>query len=279
MVLVTGSNGQLGSGFLRFFERNGIEACGIDREQLDITNQDKTIEYITGVKPACVFHCAAYSNVNLAEEEKENCERINVIGTENITNACKAVGSKIVYISTDYVFDGTKGEPYDEMDDRNPLSVYGITKAHGEDTVLKYEKSFVVRIAWLFGKNGNNFVDTMIRLGQSNKEVTVVCDQIGSPTYVEDIVPLLYKISCSEKYGIYHATNEGYCSWADLAEKIMEYSNTSCTVKRVLSKEYGAKVTRPLDSRLSKAKLYENGFGRLPHWENALVRYLQKENR
>lgn len=274
MILVTGAAGQLGSGLIRFFENNNIAVMGVDCNNFDITNHDETIEYITKLRPTCVFHCAAYSNVDLAEDEKEQCEQVNIIGTENIVVACQKVSAKIVYISTDYVFDGTTQLPYEVDSMVAPLSVYGRTKAEGEYIVRNYPKGFVVRISWLFGGKGKNFVTTMLRLGREREQLTVVADQIGSPTYVEDLVPVLYEISKTEEYGTYHATNEGYCSWADFAEKIMEYGNLSCKIQPVSSEEYGAKAKRPKNSRLSKISLDEHGFHRLPIWEDALQRYL-----
>ncbi len=274
MILVTGAAGQLGSGLMRFFEMNQIVATGVDRNDFDIVDYEETLDYITNLHPACVFHCAAYSNVDLAEEEQERCEKINILGTKNIVAACQQISAKIIYISTDYVFNGMHQMPYEVDAKISPLSVYGKTKAEGEDLVENYARGFVVRISWLFGGTGKNFVTTMLRLGKENKQLTVVADQIGSPTYVNDLVPVLYEISKTEEYGIYHATNEGYCSWADFAEKIMEYSNLSCKIIPVSSEKYASKAKRPKNSRLSKKSLDEHGFHRLPVWEDALRRYL-----
>ena len=274
MILVTGAAGQLGSGLMRFFEMNQIAATGVDRNDFDIVNYEETLDYITNLHPTCVFHCAAYSNVDLAEEEQERCEKINILGTKNIVAACQQISAKIIYISTDYVFNGIYQMPYEVDAKISPLSVYGKTKAEGENLVENYARGFVVRISWLFGGSGKNFVTTMLRLGKETEQLTVVADQIGSPTYVNDLVPVLYEISKTEEYGIYHATNEGYCSWADFAEKIMEYSNLSCKIIPVSSEEYASKAKRPKNSRLSKKSLDEHGFHRLPVWEDALRRYL-----
>jgi len=236
----------------------------------------ETMSFILERKPQCVIHCAAYSDVELAEKESYICKTVNIKGTENIVLACKKTSAKLVYISTDYVFDGTAVVPYETTDAVHPLSVYGKTKAVGEKLVKDYQKSFIVRISWLFGKNGKNFVNTMLKLGKEKKFLTVVADQIGSPTYVKDLVPLLYSISSSEQYGIYHVTNEGYCSWAEFAQQIMEYSNLDCQIKPVSSKEYKTAAKRPENSRLSKSCLDERGFGRLPVWQDALKRYLNE---
>lgn len=274
MILVTGAAGQLGSGLMRFFTEKGIKAIGVDRPDFDITNREDTIQNIAMLNPEIVFHCAAYSDVELAEKESDICEIVNVKGTENIILACKKVSAKLVYISTDYVFDGMSDVPYEITDEVHPLNIYGKTKAIGEKLVGNYDKSFVVRISWLFGKNGKNFVNTMLRLGKEKNSLTVVVDQVGSPTYVADLVPILYDISISEKYGIYHITNEGFCSWAEFAEKIMKYSGLNCQIKPVTSDVYGATAKRPKNSRLNKDCLDERGLQRLPLWEDALKRYL-----
>lgn len=277
MILVTGVNGQLGYDVIKALKERNIECIGIGRDEVDITNKEKVMEYITTLKPECVIHCAAYTAVDKAEDESEACHDVNVNGTENIANACKKINSKMMYISTDYVFDG-KGENFFEVNDfKNPSSVYGKTKYEGEQKVQELlDKFFIVRISWVFGKNGNNFVKTMIRLGKEKESLNVVSDQIGSPTYTADLAPLLCDIASSEKYGVYHATNEGICSWAEFAQEIMDYAGLNCKINPILSKDYPAKAVRPLNSRLSKKRIKSNGFELLPNWKDATHRFIDE---
>ena len=282
MILVTGANGQLGYDVIKELNKRNLKCIGTNRNELDITKEDKVLEYIYKLKPDCVIHCAAYTAVDKAEDEIEICEKVNVYGTENIAKACKKVGAKIIYISTDYVFDGKGDIPFEVDSKKEPLSVYGRTKYEGELKVKEIlSKYFIVRISWVFGKNGNNFVKTMIRLGKEKDYLNVVSDQIGSPTYTADLAPLLCDMASSDKYGVYHATNEGYCSWAEFASEIMNKSGFKCKIKPVLTRDYMAtKAVRPLNSRLSKKSIIENGFNLLPIWNDALERYLKeiKEN-
>lgn len=276
MILVTGVNGQLGFDVVKELNRRNIQCLGIDRKELDITDEKAVYEYILKLKPECVIHCAAYTAVDRAEDEEENCTKVNVYGTEYIAKACKSVDAKMIYISTDYVFDGQGNESFEVDGNICPLSVYGKTKYNGELKVMEsLEKHFIVRISWVFGMNGNNFVKTMIRLGKEKESLNVVCDQIGSPTYTSDLAPLLCDMALSEKYGVYHATNEGFCSWAEFAEEIMKKANLNCKVVFVTSSEYKSNVERPLNSRLSKRSLIENGFAKLPNWQDALERFIQ----
>lgn len=223
MILVTGVNGQLGFDVVKELTKRNIECLGIDRAELDITDKYAVEKYISNLKPECVIHCAAYTAVDRAEDEEEICLKVNVYGTENIAKACKNIDSKMIYISTDYVFDGQGDAPFEVDGNIKPDSIYGKTKFEGELKVKSIlDKYFVVRISWVFGVNGNNFIKTMIRLGKEKESLNVVCDQIGSPTYTADLAPLLCDMALSEKYGTYHATNEGYCSWAEFASKIMK---------------------------------------------------------
>jgi len=275
MILVTGLNGQLGFDVVKELTKRNIECLGIDRAELDITDKDAVDKYISSLKPKCVIHCAAYTAVDRAEDEEENCSKVNVYGTENIANACKNIDAKMIYISTDYVFDGQGDTPFEVNGVIKPHSIYGKTKYEGELKVKEVlDKYFIVRISWVFGVNGNNFIKTMIRLGKEKESLTVVCDQIGSPTYTADLAPLLCDMALSEKYGTYHATNEGYCSWAEFANKIMKKANLKCEIKPIPTSEYPAKAERPFNSRLSKKSLVDNGFNLLPSWEDALDRYL-----
>jgi dTDP-4-dehydrorhamnose reductase len=275
MILVTGVNGQLGYDVVKELNRRNIECLGIDRAELDITDKNAVKDCIGKLKPDCVIHCAAYTAVDRAEDEEEVCAKVNVYGTDNIAKACKEIGPKMIYISTDYVFDGKGNTPFEVEDKIEPHSVYGKTKYEGELKVKEVlDKYFIVRISWVFGVNGNNFIKTMLRLGSEKESLNVVCDQIGSPTYTADLAPLLCDMAVSEKYGVYHATNEGFCSWAEFAGEIMKKAGLSCKVNPIPTSEYPAKAQRPFNSRLSKKSLVDNGFGLLPNWENALDRYL-----
>ncbi|AWK50037.1 dTDP-4-dehydrorhamnose reductase [Clostridium beijerinckii] len=278
MILVTGAKGQLGFDVIKELNKRNIKCIGIGREDLDITDITATYEYILKLKPECVIHCAAYTAVDNAEDEKEMCYNVNVLSTENIAKACQRVNAKMIYISTDYVFDG-QGDTSFEIDGNiNPLSVYGKTKYEGELKVKEIlDKYFIVRISWVFGLNGNNFIKTMVKLGKEKESLNVVCDQIGSPTYTFDLAPLLCDIAVSEKYGVYHATNEGFCSWAEFAEEIMRKANLNCVINPIPTREYKTKAVRPLNSRLSKNSLIDNGFKLLPRWEDALDRFLRSK--
>lgn len=275
-VLVTGVNGQLGYDVVKALEIRGHEAIGVDSDDMDITNAKLVSEVISKTVPDAVIHCAAYTAVDNAEENQELCRSVNVSGTENIANACKEVGCKMMYISTDYVFDGQGERPW-EPDEAvtEPLNVYGLTKFEGEQILQKYvDNFFVVRISWVFGINGNNFVKTMLRLGKENGSVRVVSDQIGSPTYTADLAVLLCDMIETEKYGIYHATNEGFCSWYDFACEIFRVAKMEVDVIPVESSEFKTKAKRPKNSRMSKDKLTLAGFERLPKWQDAIARYV-----
>ena len=276
-VLVTGVNGQLGFDVVRELEERNIECKGVDFEDFDITDKEETICFIKNYSPDAVIHCAAYTAVDRAEDDVENCYKVNCVGSRNIALACKEINAKIIYISTDYVF-GATGENFIEVNDvKNPENVYGKTKLDGENEVRKIcEKYFIVRTSWVFGINGNNFVKTMRRVGQSNSEVNVVGDQIGSPTYTFDLSKLLCDMVASEKYGEYHATNENVCSWAEFCEEIFRLSEIPCRVNKITTEQYGAKAKRPKNSRLSKKCLDDAGFMRLPTWQDALKRYIEK---
>lgn len=291
-ILVTGVAGQLGHDVVHELAKRGHETIGSDRVAcqnfswdfypLDITDKDAVETTLKGIQPDAVIHCAAWTAVDAAEDE-ENQERvhaINVTGTKNLAEACKGVDAKMLYISTDYVFDGQGEEPW-RPDDKNysPLNVYGKTKLEGELAVSSVlEKYFIVRIAWVFGKNGKNFVKTMLGLGDKYEELRVVCDQIGTPTYTYDLARLLVDMIETEKYGYYHATNEGgYISWYEFAKEIFAQSGQNVKVHGVTTEEYGlSKAARPFNSRLDKKKLKENGFEPLPQWKDALARYLKE---
>lgn len=277
-VLVTGANGQLGFDVVKRLQLENIECHGIDRQDLDITDDVKVKAFIANFSPDVVVHCAAYTAVDKAEEEKELCYRINVLGTRYIAEACKEIDAKIVYISTDYVFDGELDRPYEVTDRPNPINYYGKTKYEGELEVQRvFDKYFIVRISWVFGAHGNNFVKTMLRLGQERDELSVVSDQMGSPTYTVDVAELLMEMIKTDKYGIYHATNEGYCSWYELAEEIYKISESNIRVTPISAKDYLTAARRPVNSRLSKGSLNNLKSGNLPTWQDAVDRYIREE--
>lgn len=277
-VLVTGVKGQLGFDVCKELDKRNIENKGIDRDDCDITDEQAVLSYIKNYAPDVVVHCAAYTAVDRAEDEKEICYNVNVKGTEYIARACKEIDAKMVYISTDYVFEGTGDKAYEVQDNTAPDNTYGITKYQGEEAVRKIlSKYFIIRISWVFGINGNNFINTMMKLGESRSELNVVADQVGSPTYTYDTAPLICDMIATEKYGTYHATNEGYCSWADLAEYIFSVTGQKVLVHHIKSEEYPTKASRPKNSRLSKASLDDAGFKRLPDWQDAVKRYINEK--
>ena len=288
-VLVTGVKGQLGHDVMNELAKRGYEGIGVDVEEMDITDAEAVRRVMEETRPDKVVHCAAWTAVDAAEDQTEICRRVNVDGTENIAGMCGELDIPMIYLSTDYVFDGQGTRPW-EPDDPvvQPLNVYGQTKYEGELAVQKYtDKYYIVRIAWVFGVNGKNFIKTMLNVGKTHDTLTVVNDQIGTPTYTFDLARLLVDMLETEKYGYYHATNEGgYISWYDFTKEIFrqavelghtEYSEDRLTVKPVTTAEYGvSKAARPFNSRLDKSKLVENGFTPLPTWQDALNRYLRE---
>ncbi|MCR5623901.1 MAG: dTDP-4-dehydrorhamnose reductase [Lachnospiraceae bacterium] len=299
-IIVTGVAGQLGHDVMNELSKRGIEGVGSDIAteyagiqdgspvtgmqyiQMDITDEAAVSSVIESEKPDSVIHCAAWTAVDAAEDEenKEKVYNINVNGTKNIANACKKVDAKMMYISTDYVFDGQGEKPWDpDCRDYKPLSVYGDTKLKGETAVeTTLDKFFIVRIAWVFGLNGNNFIKTMLKVGKTHDEVRVVSDQIGTPTYTYDLARLLTDMIQTDKYGYYHATNEGgFISWFDFTNEIYKQAGYTTKVIPVTTAEYGiSKAARPFNSRLDKSKLSANGFEPLPTWQDALARYLKE---
>ena len=275
-ILVTGVKGQLGYDVVNELEKRGHTAIGVDIDEMDITDAEAVDRVITEADVEAVIHCAAYTAVDAAEDNLELCRKVNATGTENIAKVCKKLDLKMVYISTDYVFDGEGERPWEPDDRRDPLNAYGIGKYEGELAVEEnLEKYFIIRIAWVFGVNGKNFIKTMLKLGETRDEVSVVNDQIGSPTYTYDLARLIVDMVETEKYGRYHATNEGFCSWHEFACEIFRQAGMNVKVHPVTSDEFPAKAKRPHNSRMSKEKLSENGFERLPSWQDALKRYLE----
>lgn len=295
--LVTGVNGQLGYDVVRELKSRGVtedDIIAVGHQEMDITDEACVHRIITETKPDVVFHNAAYTKVDLAEEHCEECYKVNSLGPKYIAEACKEIGAKLIYVSTDYVFDGEKDGIYNEMDQPNAQNVYGKTKYLGELNAQINPKTYIVRVSWVFGIHGNNFVKTMLRLSESKESVSVVNDQFGSPTYTVDLARLLVEMSEEEKYEIYHATNDGFCNWAEYAQYILKDTNT--VVQPVSTEEYyqpqyaKAKMegkvlkiaTRPKCSKLSKVKLQLNGFQPLPRWEDAVDRFkveLEKEKK
>lgn len=290
-VLVTGVKGQLGFDVVNELKKRGHKAIGVDIDEMDITKENEVHTVIKNANPDALIHCAAWTAVDAAEEEenKEKVHLVNAVGTSYIAKACKELNCKLLYLSTDYVFDGEGEKAWTpDCKDYNPLNQYGKSKLEGEIAISSLlSKFFIVRIAWVFGVNGNNFIKTMLRIGKTHDTLTVVNDQIGTPTYTYDLARLLVDMIETEKYGYYHATNEGgYISWYTFATEIFrqasllgheEYDEAHLTVKPVTTKEYGiSKAKRPFNSRLDKNKLTENGFTPLPTWQDALKRYLNE---
>lgn len=277
MIVVTGAKGQLGFDVVKELEARNMPVSGIGRSNLDITDKAAVLKYFELHNPEAVIHCAAYNFVDKAEDDKENCNLVNIKGTENIALACKKTNAKLMFFSTDYVFNGDKIGEYEVDDRKKPLSFYGQSKSLAEDKITEIlDQFFILRISWLFGTNGSNFVKTMLKLSETKEKINVVNDQIGSPTYTKDLAKLVCDMIVTEKFGTYHATNEGFCSWAEFAEKIFEFTGKTTVVNPVNSTDYSSKAKRPLNSKLSKKLLSNAGFSRLPDWDDALRRFLQE---
>ena len=275
-ILVTGVKGQLGYDVVLEGESRGLQMFGTDVDNMDITDATQVRTIITSYQPDAVIHCAAYTAVDAAEDNQELCQKINVDGTRNIAEVCKGLDIPMMYFSTDYVFDG-QGENFRKEDDeKQPLNVYGQSKYDGELAVQELvKKNFILRISWVFGVNGNNFIKTMLRVGPARGEVGVVVDQIGSPTYTYDLAKLVIDMIQTDKYGVYHVTNDGICSWYEFACEIFKQAGLNVKVNPLTTAEYPVKATRPFNSRMSKDKLVNAGFEMLPSWQDALGRYLK----
>lgn len=276
-VLVTGYNGQLGYDVVRVLKEKNIECLGVDIEKFDLTKKSEVSSFLSEYNPTVVVHCAAYTQVDNAEDNQELAYDVNVNGTKYIVDYCKANNVKLCFFSTDYVFDGQGDTFYDTSQKKEPLNYYGYTKKEAEDYITEtIEKYFIIRISWVFGINGNNFVKTMLSLAETRDELSVVCDQVGSPTYTLDLADFVYNMVSSEKYGVYHATNEGICSWSEFADEIFKLADKKVIVKGILTSEYPTKAKRPFNSRLSKQSLVDIGFNLLPNWQDALKRYIEE---
>ena len=297
-ILVTGVNGQLGYDVVCELEKRGYKAIGVDREIMDLTNSEEIKNVIYNEKPHGIIHCAAYTAVDAAEDNIELCERVNALAVKDIAKCAKNLDIPMIYISTDYVFNGMKGInqnnvdevaymiegnnickecylEYTEDDKVNPINVYGRTKYEGEMYVRDIlDKYYIVRISWVFGENGNNFIDTMLRLAKDRDELNVIDDQVGSPTYTKDLAPLLVDMLESDRYGTYHATNDGYCSWYEFAKEIFDVAGVDIKVNPITTDMYPTKAKRPFNSKMSKNKLIENEFKMLRHWKDALKDYI-----
>lgn len=272
--LITGGTGQLGHDIVKeLISRGEHNYLAPTTKEMNITNKDEVEKVILGYKPDIIFHCAAYTAVDKAEEDRENCYNVNVNGTKNIVSVAEKINAKVVYISTDYVFDGTKEGIYEIDDKTNPINYYGYTKLMGEKEVQQLNDYLIVRISWVFGENGKNFVKTMLNLADTKDEISVVSDQIGSPTYTKDLSKLLLDMIKENKQGLYFATNEEYCSWYEFAKYIFEINNKNIKVNKILTKDYKTLANRPLNSMLSKNKLDEENLQRLPSWKDATSRF------
>lgn len=272
-VLVTGVKGQLGFDVVKVLNEKNITNLGIDISDLDITNEQDVDNFIKSYEPTHIIHCAAYTAVDKAEDDKDTCYKVNVLGTRYLAQVAKKYQAKMVYISTDYVFDGQGEMPFDVDSKPNPVNYYGESKYLGEVEVQRnLEDFYIIRISWVFGINGNNFIKTMLKLSETRNELNVVADQVGSPTYTFDLAYYIYDLIQTNNYGIYHATNEGYCSWYEFAVEIFKLANKDMKVNPIQTENYPTRAVRPKNSRMIK------NFNKLPHWKEALSNYLKELN-
>jgi len=275
--MVTGVNGQLGHDVMMQLKEMDLDVIAPRRDEFDLTNKDQVEKYIVKEKPDVIIHCAAYTAVDKAEDEKDLCYLVNVEGTRVVVEAAKEINARVVYISTDYVFDGLGQAPHAEENATNPVNYYGYSKEQGEKIVRELiDKHFIVRTSWVYGSNGNNFVRTMLKLAESRNEINVVSDQIGAPTYSKDLADFIINLVMTNQYGIYHGVNEGYCSWYEFAKTIFEKSGIEMKINPISTKEYPTKAARPLNSKLSKRNTDKAGINRLPHWEDAISRFISE---
>lgn len=276
-VLVTGAKGQLGQDILRLLESQSWEVFGFGREELDITDERQVHEKVLSIKPDIIIHTAAYTQVDQAESDEATAFKVNAEGTKYLAQAAEAVGAKFCYVSTDYVFDGTKDTPYKADDQTNPQTIYGKSKLVGEQYTQEYcSKSYIVRTSWVFGLYGNNFVKTMLRLAEENKELGIVHDQVGSPTYTTDLARFITSLVQTDKYGVYHGSNSGVCSWYEFAKEIFKQSNIEIVVNPLTTENFPRPAARPKYSVLDKGMIEENGFESFQDWKEALKDFLKK---
>ncbi len=277
-VFVTGVKGQLGHDIMLELAKRNIEGFGVDIEEMDITDPDAVKRVINEADPQAVIHCAAWTAVDAAEDNVDKCRAVNAYGTENIAKVCGEMDIPMMYFSTDYVFNG-QGEHFWKPDDKaEPLNLYGLTKYEGEEAVRKYapDRHFIVRIQWVYGLNGKNFVKTMLGLSKTHDSLTVVSDQIGSPSYTPDLARLAVDMIETDRYGTYHAANTGICSWYEFAKEIFRLAGRNVKISPVSSDQYPTKAKRPNNSRMDLSKLKDSGFEELPKWQDALYRYLKE---
>ena len=273
--MVTGANGQLGNDVMMKLKSLKFDVTAPRRDEFDLTDKDQVKKYILTEKPDVIIHCAAYTAVDKAEDENDLCYSVNVEGTRAVAEAAKEINAKVVYISTDYVFDGLGQEPHSEDKETNPVNYYGYTKEQGEKIVRGLlDRFFIVRTSWVYGLNGNNFVKTMLKLAESRNEINVVSDQIGAPTYTKDLAEFIVSLIQTKKYGTYHGVNEGYCSWYEFAKSIFVKTAIEMKVNPISTQDYPTKAKRPLNSRLSKENTTKAVLDRIPHWEDALTRFI-----
>ncbi|MDD6807585.1 MAG: dTDP-4-dehydrorhamnose reductase [Oscillospiraceae bacterium] len=276
-IFVTGVTGQLGYDVKKELLNRGHEVICPTREELDLTDMNSVFVYMDEQRPNAVIHCAAYTAVDKAQKEANLCHDVNSSATRILARNCSRLGIPMLYVSTDYVFDGSGNDPFEIDSKKGPLNEYGLSKLAGEEAVRTLcSKYFIVRTSWVFGMNGGNFVKTILRIADTKDRITVVHDQTGSPTFTEDLAPLLCDIIVSDKYGVYHATNEGFCTFCEFAQKIIELSGRHTKIIPITTAQYNAPARRPLNSRLSKQSLVDAGFNLLPRWEDALARFLKE---
>lgn len=275
--MVTGVNGQLGHDVMMQLKEMDFDVIAPIRDDFDLADKSQVKNYIIKEKPDVVIHCAAYTAVDKAEDERDLCYLVNVEGTRAVAEAANEINAKVVYVSTDYVFDGLGKEPHLEEKETNPVNYYGYTKEQGEKLIRGLiDKHFIVRTSWVYGLKGNNFVRTMLKLTESRNEINVVSDQIGAPTYTKDLAAFIIDLVQTKKYGTYHGVNEGYCSWYEFAKSIFEKSGIDMRVNPISTKDYPTKAKRPLNSRLSKENTDKAGIDRMPHWEDAITRFIKE---
>lgn len=277
-VLITGANGLLGYDIASYFRQIGIVTVEATRQHFDLQDEAQTLSFIKQVKPDIIIHCGAYTAVDQAEVEQDTCKRVNIQGTKYVAEAAKQIGARMVLISTDYVFDGKGDQPFSEYSSLQPINIYGYTKQQAERIVqATVPEHYIVRTSWLFGTKGKHFVNTMLELAQKNDGISVVCDQVGSPTYTKDLAVFIAQLIETDQYGIYHGVNQGYCSWYEFAEAIFSIKELKTSVTPIFSEQYATKAKRPSNSRLSISRTVEAGLQPLPHWRDALERYLAEE--
>ncbi|MDW7657233.1 MAG: dTDP-4-dehydrorhamnose reductase [Bacillota bacterium] len=275
--MVTGADGQLGHDVISKLKEMELDVIAPGLAEFDLTNPEQVRHYISSEKPDVIIHCAAYTAVDKAEDEKDLCYAVNAEGTRLIAESAQKINARLLYVSTDYVFDGSGDEPHTENQETDPVNYYGLTKAQGEKIVReKVKRHFIVRTSWIYGINGNNFVQTMLKLAKTRSEISVVSDQVGAPTYTKDLAEFIVNLVQTDRYGTYHGVNEGYCSWYEFARAIFANFQIDMQVRPISTAEYPTKAKRPLNSRLSKDNTDRAGLRRLPHWEDALSRFVDE---